>query len=151
MTRQAFVQKHWALAVAVGAQFDLHPVAILAHALKESGANNERAAARHNYFGFLKGGKHVVYPSDEAGFTAYARRLTTTWPAAARLSHDAAGFAARLAFAAKPSYVNEGPEARQRYARTLASIYRSVAKDVDRLGLELPQVAGTAPPDVNVI
>ncbi|GAA4366763.1 hypothetical protein GCM10023185_38150 [Hymenobacter saemangeumensis] len=151
LSRRQFVAKHWALAVEVGTPFGLSPVAMLAHALKESGAGNVRAAARHNYFGFLKGGKHLVYASDRAGFTAYARRLAKTWPAAVRLSHDGDAFAARIAFSANPSYVNESPAARQVYADRLAKIYRAVAADVAHLGLDSPPLATAASSDNDVM
>lgn len=141
MSRQKFVSKFWPLAVATGAEFGMSPVAIIAHALKEAGADNPRAARRHNYFGFLKAGKHLVYSSDEAGFTAYARRLSTGFPAIVAASGDAAGFASAVAFS---SYVHDSIDKKTAYAKTLRSIYGSVAADVKRLGLDQEQVAGPA-------
>lgn len=142
MTRADFVRKHWALAVMVGTAWGLAPAAILAHALKESGANNPRAAARHNYFGFLKAGKHLVYPSDNAGFTAYARRMATGFEAAARASSSPQAFAQAVAFS---KYVNESEAKKKQYAATLASIYRSVEADIKKYQLTTEPLAVVAP------
>jgi hypothetical protein len=135
MTRQQFVRKFWPLAHALGSEYDISPVGMIAHALKESGSANERAAARHNYFGFLKGGQHLVYSDDLAGWTAYVRRLVSTFPAVVKASEDAAGFAHAVAFSANPQYVAEGPAAKALYAKTLGAIHRAVAQDVARMHL----------------
>lgn len=148
MTRPQFVAKFWPLATATGAQFGIAPVAIIAHALKEAGANNRRAAARHNYFGFMKAGKHLAYQTDEAGFTAYARRLSTRFPAAAAASTDAAGFASAVAFS---NYLNEPIDRKTAYSKSLASIYRSVARDVQQLGLGQSPLDSAAHANPNII
>ena len=148
MTRQQFVAKFWPLATATGAQFGIAPVAIIAHALKEAGASNARAAARHNYFGFLKAGKHLVYKSDEAGFAAYARRLSTRFPAIVAASTDAAGFASAVAFS---PYLNESIDRKAAYSKSLASIYRAVAADAKRLGLGQDLLASAANANPNIM
>ncbi|MDO7873668.1 glucosaminidase domain-containing protein [Hymenobacter sp. ASUV-10] len=141
MTRPQFVTKFWPLAAAVGEQFGLSPVAIIAHALKEAGANNARAAARHNYFGFLKDGKHMVFTSDEAGFTAYARRMSTKFAAATAKSTDAGAFSLAVAFS---SYLRGSQAVKHAYADSLAKIHRAVAGDVARLRLDAPPLASGA-------
>ena len=151
MTRSDYVRKFWPLAVSVGTRWGIDPVAMIAHALKESGAGNTRAEARHNYFGFLKAGKHLVYPTAEAGYTAYARRLATAFEAAALASGSAEGFARAVAYSSKPTYVNEPAAKKAVYARTLAAIYKSVAADVARLRLNAEPVVKLSPRPVTSV
>lgn len=140
MTRAEYVKKYWYLALSIGERWGLSPVAIIAHALKES-FTNPNAPIRHNYFGFLKSSsprKFWVYPSDEAGYTHYAKRLTEAFPAVVEAGHvGAEAFAKAVAFHSSPTYVHESLPKKQEYARTLASIYKSVAADAKRLGLPL--------------
>ncbi len=135
MTRQTYVRKFWPLAHALGVEYGISPVAMIAHALKESGAGNEHAIKRHNYFGFLRGGKFLVYPDDLTGWTAYARRLAAGFPAAVAVSENAAEFARAVAYSANPTYVDEAPDKKALYSKTLTAIHRAVAQDVARLNL----------------
>ncbi len=153
MNRSQFVQKFWPLASQLGAEFSLSPVAMISHALKEAGANNPNAAARHNYFGFLLSNprRFVKYADDETGWRAYASRLAMAWPQAVQVSDDGPAFATAIAFAKNPTYVHDGPTQKAQYQRTLSSIYRSVQQDVARLGLRPAQViAGPDSPRVFV-
>jgi hypothetical protein len=135
MTRQQFVRKFWPLAHALGSEYDISPVGMIAHALKESGAGNERAAARHNYFGFLRGGKFLVFPDDVAGWTAYAKRMVAAFPAVVAVSEHAGDFARAVAYSKNPTYVDEAPPKKVVYEKTLRAIHRAVAQDVARMHL----------------
>lgn len=148
MTRPDYVRKYWHVALETGLRFGINPVAILAHALKESGVNNANAVRRNNFFGFLKSAsprRFHEYPTVAAGYEAYARRMVTAYPAAVRASGNSADFARTIAYHKNPTYVHESAAQKAQYAQTLASIYRGVAADVARLKLPTGLVADQEP------
>lgn len=107
-----YVMKYYELAVKVGKRFNLNPIVILAQAAIESGWGTSTLAVKfNNFFGvtaygakndYWKGEKYIskssglpfrVYANAEAGFSDFARLITTKYTAAAKVSGSVTEYA----------------------------------------------------------
>lgn len=113
--KTAFVTKHLPVAKKVGAAFSLNPLAILSQAVMESGWGTSYMAKNNfNYFGitafgqtnqYWLGEKYTSktsglvfrkYPNIEAGFSDYARLITSKYKQAAAVSNKIEDYAYQI-------------------------------------------------------
>lgn len=121
--RVAFVLKYYDLAVKVAKLFNIHPLVILAQASIESGWGTSLLARdNNNFFGvtaygnankYWTGEKRVSnssglpfrsYKSVEAGFSDFARIITSYYKDAASVSNNINAYAQKIAYS---PYINE--------------------------------------------
>jgi flagellar protein FlgJ len=121
--RVNFVMKYYEIAVKVGKLFNLHPLIILAQASIESGwGTSKLARENNNFFGvtaygkpnqYWTGEKRVStssglpfrsYKTVEAGFSDFARLITSYYKEAAKVSNDIRAYAQKIAYS---PYINE--------------------------------------------
>ncbi len=121
--RVNFVLKYYQIAVKVGKVFNLHPLVILAQASVESGwGTSQLALQNNNFFGvtaygsvnkYWTGEKRVStssglpfrsYKSVEAGFSDFARLITSYYKEAASVSNNINAYAQKIAYS---PYINE--------------------------------------------
>jgi flagellar protein FlgJ len=118
-----FVLKYYSVAVKVGKAFGLHPLVILAQGSIESGwGTSQLARENNNFFGvtafgkpnqYWKGDKRVStksglsfrsYQTVEAGFSDFARIITSYYKEAAKVSNDVKAYAEKIAYS---PYISE--------------------------------------------
>jgi len=121
--RVNFVMKYYAIAVKVGKLFNLHPLIIMAQASVESAWGTSLLARQNNnFFGvtaygkpnqYWTGEKRVStssglpfrsYKTVEAGFSDFARLITSYYKEAAKVSNDVKAYAQKIAYS---PYINE--------------------------------------------
>lgn len=121
--KTAFVLKYYEVAVKVGKEFNLHPLIILAQASIESAwGTSLLARLNNNFFGVTSYGKpnkywtgekrtstvsglsFRSYKSVEAGFSDFARLITSYYKEAAAVSNNVSAYAQKIAYS---PYINE--------------------------------------------
>ncbi len=121
--RADYVKAYYGIAEKVGKAFGINPIVILAQAALESGwGTSPLARLYHNFFGvtaygslnqYWTGGKYVskssglpfrTYKDVEAGFSDFARLITTKYAAAAKASSSVTEYARIIAGS---PYINE--------------------------------------------
>jgi peptidoglycan hydrolase FlgJ len=143
--KEQFVLKMFPLAEQAGKKFNLNPVIILAQAALESGWGTSYMARNNfNFFGITAFGKHNeywngqyyisktsglkfrVYPDPVAGFSDFARLITSKYKAAAAVSFDVAAYAKEIAYS---PYIHEsGGDSRTLYHSTIISNANAIQK-----------------------
>lgn len=121
--RVNFVSKYNEIAVRVGKAFGIHPLIILAQGSVESAwGTSQLAIQNNNFFGvtaygkinkYWTGEKRVStssglpfrsYKTAEAGFSDFARLITSYYKEAASVSHNISAYAQKIAYS---PYINE--------------------------------------------
>lgn len=121
--RSDYVQKYYGIAEKVGKAFGINPIVILAQAAIESGWGTSTLAVQYNnFFGvtaygstnqYWTGGKYVskksglpfrTYKDAAAGFSDFARLITTKYSAAAKASPSVTEYARIIS---SSPYINE--------------------------------------------
>lgn len=143
--KEQFVLKMFPLAEQAGKKFNLNPVVILAQAALESGWGTSYMARNiFNFFGITAFGnpndywngqsytsktsglKFRVYPNPVAGFSDFARLITSKYKAAAAVSFDVAAYAKEIAYS---PYINESNgDSRTLYHSTIISNANAIQK-----------------------
>jgi flagellar protein FlgJ len=143
--KEQFVLKMFPLAEQAGKKFNLNPVVILAQAALESGWGTSYMARNiFNFFGITAFGKpndywngqnytsktsglkFRVYPNPVAGFSDFARLITSKYKTAAAVSFDVAAYAKEIAYS---PYINESNgDSRTLYHSTIISNANAIQK-----------------------
>ena len=152
----SFVLNYYKAAIAVGRQFKLSALVILTQAALESAWGTSTLAKQYNnFFGMTAGGKpnaywqgqtytaassglkFRVYPSVSAGFSDFARVITTNYKDAAAVSGNINAYATKIS---QSAYISEkNGDNRDNYKKTLINIAASIS------GLSKKQVPKKAP------